>query len=183
MVTSLKIHKNQALRVLIYCRTFDMCAHFHYEQGDQSYYPPEATRISDNRLFGMYHASTHQHNKDVILSSLPKHDGVVRVVYATVALGMAINLRDVNTVIHYGAPSSIEDYFQESGRAGRSGQQARSIAYWKPVDCRVHKKIQTARDQEVADVRKYLEDTRSCRRQLLLRPFLYYECVRPNDIL
>jgi len=35
-----------------------------------------------------------------------------------VALGMGINLRDVNTIIHYGAPHSIEDYFQESGRGG-----------------------------------------------------------------
>lgn len=175
VVSSLKTQKNLAPRVLVYCRTLDMCAdlyaHFHYELGDQSYYPPEAKKISDNRLFGMYHASTPQHNKDVILSSLSKPDGVVRVVFATVALGMGINLRDINTVIHYGVPSSIEDYFQESGRGGRSGQQARSIVYWKPVDCRVRKKIQSAGDQEVADVRKYLENADSCRRQWLLHYF------------
>jgi len=47
------------------------------------------------------------------LCSLAKSDGVARVVFATVALGMGINLRDVNTIIHYGAPHSIEDYFQE----------------------------------------------------------------------
>ena len=88
--------------------------------------------------------------------------------FATVALGMGINLRDVNTVIHYGAPSSIE---KESGRGGRSSQQAKSIVYWKPVDCRVRKKIQSARDQEVADVRHYLESVDSCRRQLLLHYF------------
>ena len=64
----------------------------------------------------MFHANTPQHNKDVILSNLTKADGVVRVVFATVALGMGINLRDVNTVIHYGALQSIEDYFQDSGR-------------------------------------------------------------------
>ena len=64
----------------------------------------------------MFHANTPQHNKEVILSNLTRPDGVVRVVFATVALGMGINLRDVNTIIHYGAPQSIEDYFQESGR-------------------------------------------------------------------
>ena len=47
--------------------------------------------------------------------------GVVRIVFATIALGMGVNLLDVNTVIHYGAPRSIDDYFQESGRGGRSG--------------------------------------------------------------
>ena len=45
-------------------------------------------------------------------------------VFATVALGMGINLRDVDTIIHYGGPQSIDDYFQESGRGGRSGQSA-----------------------------------------------------------
>ena len=45
----------------------------------------------------------------MILKSLIESDGVVRVVFATVALGMGINLRDVNLILHYGAPQSIED--------------------------------------------------------------------------
>lgn len=44
-------------------------------------------------------------------------DRVVKVVFATVALGMGVNLVGMNRVVHYGAPLSIEDYFQESGRA------------------------------------------------------------------
>ena len=74
----------------------------------------------------MFHAQTPQHNKDVILSSMQKEDGIVRVVFATVALGMGVNFVGLNRVIHYGAPSSIEDYFQECGRAGRSGDPAKS---------------------------------------------------------
>ena len=167
VVSSLKELKSVAPRVIIYCRTLDMCAdlyaHFHFELGDSSYYPLGAEKISDNRLFGMFHASTLQHNKEVILSSLAKPDGVVRVVFATVALGMGINMKDVNTIIHYGAPQSIEDYFQESGRGGRSGQPARSVVYWKPVDCPLRKKSSTLRDQEVAAVRHYLENESSCR--------------------
>ena len=57
------------------------------------------------------------------MKSLSKPDGVVQVVFVTVALGTR-NVRDVNTIIHYGAPQSIEDYYQESGRGGRSGQSA-----------------------------------------------------------
>ena len=132
-VSSLKELRNKAPRVLIYCRSLDACAdlyaHFHYELGDSSYFPPGCDQVSSNRLFGMYHASTPNHNKEVILSSLSKSDGVVRIVFATVALGMGINLKDINTVVHYGSPSSIEDYFQESGRGGRSGDSARSIVY------------------------------------------------------
>ena len=144
VVESLKRFKNCAPRVIVYCRTLDMCAnlyaHFHYELGDSSYYLPGSEKISDNRLFGMYHANTPEHNK-VILNSLTRLDGNVRLVFATVAMGMGINLRDVNTILHYGAPQSIGDYFEESGRGGRSGQAARSTIYWKPSDCPLRKNL------------------------------------------
>jgi len=74
--------------------------------------------VSENRMFGMFHSNTPQRNKDVILKSLTAPNGVVRIVFATVALGMGVNLLDTNTVIHYGASQSIDDYFQESGRGG-----------------------------------------------------------------
>ena len=48
---------------------------------------------------------------------------------------MGIDLHGVDTIIHYGAPSSIEDYFQASGRRGQSGDSAYSIVYWTPKDC------------------------------------------------
>jgi superfamily II DNA helicase RecQ len=51
----------------------------------------------------MYHANTPEH-KDVIMKSLSKPDGVVQAVFATVGLGMGVNMRDVNTIIHYGVP-------------------------------------------------------------------------------
>ena len=63
-----------------------------------SYHPVGSEKISDNRLFGMFHASTPEYNKAVILRSLGSPDGVVRIVFATVALGMGVDLRDVNTV-------------------------------------------------------------------------------------
>ena len=77
------------------------------------YYPPSAPELSKNHLFGMFHASTPQHSKDVIMGSLQDCHGTVifRVVFASVAMGMGIDLHGVDTIIHYGA-SSIEDYFQ-----------------------------------------------------------------------
>ena len=47
----------------------------------------------------MFHSYTPQYNKDVILKGLTVRDGVVRVVYATIALGMGIDLKDVCLVI------------------------------------------------------------------------------------
>ena len=92
----------------------ELYAHFHHELQEASYYPQDSDHISDYRLFGMFHSSICQQNKDVILNSLQVPDGVVCVMFVTIAPGMGIN---INTVIHYGAPQSLEDYFQESGRA------------------------------------------------------------------
>ena len=75
----------------------ELYAHFHHELQEASYYPQDSDHISDYRLFGMFHSSTYQqHNKDVILQSLQVLDGVVCVVFATIALGMGINLQDIN---------------------------------------------------------------------------------------
>ena len=107
LVSTLREKAVHAPRVLIYCQSLDMCAelyaHFHHELQEASYYPQDS--VTTACLVCMFHSSTCQHNKDVILKSLQVPDGVVRVVvFATIALGMGINLQDINTVIHYGAP-------------------------------------------------------------------------------
>ena len=70
--------------------------------GKSQYYPPSAPELSENHLFGMFHASTPQHSKDVIMGSFKDYHGTVSVVFASV-----IDLLGVDTIIHYGAPSSI----------------------------------------------------------------------------
>ena len=101
----------------------DLYAHFLYELQEKSYYPLDAEQISDHRLFGMFHSNTADHNKDIILRSMVNKDGIVRVVFATMALGMGVNFINLSTTIRYGAPKSLDDYFQESGRAGRGGER------------------------------------------------------------
>ena len=87
--------------------------------GKSQYYPPSAPELSENRLFGMFHASTTQHSKDVIMGSLQDCHGTVRVVFACVAMGMGIDLYGVeqsSTMVLQAVLKTISKLVVEEGK-------------------------------------------------------------------
>ena len=124
-----------------------------------------------------YHAGLgHSERREV--QSLFRYDQI-DIVVATIAFGMGIDKPNVRFVIHYDLPKTIEGYYQETGRAGRDGCDARALMLFDPADSgRLRGWIHALSDenqqrmehQKLNHMVAFATATH-CRRQILLRYF------------
>lgn len=65
--------------------------------------------------------------REKVLTSFTVTGRTLRLLFATTAFGMGVDCRDIRDIIHWGSPSSIEQYVQETGRGGCDGFQAVAV--------------------------------------------------------
>ena len=100
--------------------------------GINQYYPKGSMPTPENRLFAQFHSPQTTEMKDVILKQLCSSQSTVRVVFATV--GMGVDIQGIRRVVHITPPYTIQAYLQETGRAGRDGQPATAVLYYNNRD-------------------------------------------------
>lgn len=130
-------------------------------------------------------------------------ESALDIVVATVAFGMGIDKSDVRVVVNYGPAQSLQDYYQQAGRAGRDGKPANCLLFYAPKDFasaeyvigheQLAEGVRLHQRSLLYAMRNYATTTSVCRRKMVLEYFGEASapdtcgncdaCDRPNTLL
>ena len=114
----------------------------------------------------MYHSGCMAYVRENILRAFTTTSSIVRVVITTSSFGMGIDCPDIRCIIHWGTTEDIEQYVQETGRAGRDNNPF------------LLHKVQHIISE---DMQLYCSNETECRRVLLFKSFLFADSVSSHN--
>ena len=128
----LKSNGKKSKKIILYCRSIDTVSEIFITMKDslgKSAYIDEIER-SENLIVEMYHKCTDESSKERILDEFSSASSNIRCLIATVALGMGLDIKDIDIIIHIGCPKSVISFWQETGRCARDGRQGFSLVLY-----------------------------------------------------
>ncbi len=116
-----ELHDKQELmpKTLIFCKLKRNCSRIH------SLLTTSSQELQKH--VAIFHSDTPEARKEDILKDFVPESSNIRVLLATSAFGMGVHVYGLHTVVHFGPSRDFDDYFQESGRVGRDGQQSYAV--------------------------------------------------------
>ena len=101
----------------------------------------EMTETFKARGFNCHYFDADMHDNEKLEILEQFESGKVKIVFATSAFGMGIDIPDIRVVVHYLVPESIEQYYQEVGRAGRDGNDAYGYLLYSETNFKVRRDL------------------------------------------
>ena len=154
-------------KTIIYVRTYRDCYDIYLTMrtklGRAIYNPTDCPNLSQFLMVDMFTRVNTDVKKEEIIGRFKEINSNLRIVIATSAFGMGVDCPDIRQIFHWGCPSEVEEYVQETGRAGRDGEDCVVTIFAEPVGRNVSRQM-----------KEYLQNTTLCRRQFLFQPFLNY---------
>ena len=161
-------------KMVVFCKTLKEAGELHLKLkkllGQNVTEPPGIPAVLPFRMVHLFTSASRVELREDILHNFCKSNSTLRLLIATTAFGLGVDCHCITRVINWGAPNSVEELVQESGRARRDGSNSEAILY------------HTGGHYHSTEIQCYVENQSTCRRSVLFQNFLFSDTPKEKII-